>query len=162
MRSYVCLYDAEAAGQARAAGVGASLTLTMGGKTDELHGQPIQLEVRVRTCHDGPFVDREVRHGGRTHYDMGPTAVVETETGLTISLTSRRFPPGSLGLLTSCGIDPREFQVIVAKGVQAPRAAYEPVCSALIRVNTPGATAADMRKFDYHHRRKPLYPLEEI
>ena len=79
MRSYVCLYDAEAAGQARAAGVGASLTLTMGGKTDELHGQPIQLEVRVRTCHDGPFVDREVRHGGRTHYDMGPTAVVETD-----------------------------------------------------------------------------------
>ena len=162
VRSYVCLYDAEAAGQARAAGVGASLTLTMGGKTDELHGQPIQLEARVRTCHDGPFVDPEVRHGGRTHYDMGPTAVVETETGLTISLTSRRFAPVSLGLLTSCGIDPREFQVIVAKGVHSPVAAYEPVCSALIRVNTPGATAADMRMFDYHHRRKPLYPLEEI
>ncbi len=93
---------------------------------------------------------------------MGPTAVVETETGLTISLTSRRFAPVSLGLLTSCGIDPREFQVIVAKGVHSPVAAYEPVCSALIRVNTPGATAADMRMFDYHHRRKPLYPLEEI
>ena len=103
VRSYVCLYDAEAAGQARAAGVGASLTLIVGGKTDELHGQPIQLEARVRTCHDGPFVDPEVRHGGQTRYDMGPTAVVETETGLTISLTSRRFPPASLGLLTSCG-----------------------------------------------------------
>ena len=93
---------------------------------------------------------------------MGPTALVTTETGLTISLTSLRIVPVSLGVVTSICLQPSDFQILVAKGVHAPVAAYEPVCSELIRVNTTGATAADMRTFEYRHRRKPMYPFEEI
>ena len=93
---------------------------------------------------------------------MGPTAIVETDTGITISLTSQRAVPVSLGLMTSCDLDPADFQVVVAKGVHAPVAAYQPVCTALIRVDTPGATAADMRGFEYAFRREPMYPFEEI
>jgi microcystin degradation protein MlrC len=44
--------------------------------------------------------------------------------------------------------------------VIAPVAAYAPVSKHLIRVNTPGATCADMRQLNYHHRRKPMFPLE--
>ncbi len=36
------------------------------------------------------------------------------------------------------------------------------VCTKLIRVNTSGATAADMRTFDYTYRRRPMYPFEEL
>jgi len=136
--------------------------LQMGGKTDDLHGAPLKAGVRVRSLHEGTFRELEVRHGGRTEFDMGATAIVETDTGLTISLTSRRVVPVSLGLMTSCDLDPMAFQVIVAKGVHAPVAAYEPVCTALIRVDTPGATAADMRNFEYGFRRQPMYPFEEI
>jgi microcystin degradation protein MlrC len=63
--------------------------------------------------------------------------------------------------LLSCGIDPNQFQVIVAKGVNAPLAAYREVCPNFIRVNTPGSTSADMTTFDYLNRRRPLFPLEE-
>ena len=93
---------------------------------------------------------------------MGATAVVETDTGLTISLTSQRIVPVSLGVVTSIGLDPADFQILVAKGVHAPVAAFEPVCTKLIRVNTSGATAADMRTFDYTYRRRPMYPFEEL
>ncbi len=159
---FVCLYDREAQQQARAAGVGASLTLSMGGKTDARHGDPLITEVRVCSLHEGTFEESEVRHGGLTHFDMGPTTVVTTATGLTISLTSLRVVPVSLGVVTSTGLKPSDFQIIVAKGVHAPVAAYEPVCTKLIRVNTNGASAADMRTFDYQYRRQPMYPFEEI
>lgn len=160
--AFVCLYDREAQEQARAAGVGAKIELTMGGKTDDRHGAPLTAEVTVKRLHEGKFEESEIRHGGYTHFDMGPTTVVTTDSGLTISLTSRRVVPVSLGVVTSIGLDPADFQILVAKGVHAPVAAYAPVCTELIRVNTGGATAADMRTFEYKHRRKPMYPFEKI
>jgi len=116
----------------------------------------------VRSLHDGQFEESEIRHGGYTHFDMGPTAIVDTDSGLTISLTTLRTVPVSLGIVTSVGLNPADYQILVAKGVHAPVAAYREICSTLIRVNTAGATAADMRTFDYEHRRRPMYPFEEI
>jgi microcystin degradation protein MlrC len=103
-----------------------------------------------------------VRHGGFTFFDMGPTAVVETDTGLTALLTTNRTYPSSLKQLTACGVDPLAFHVLVAKGVHAPVGAYGPISTRLIRVNTPGFTAADLRGFTYRHRRRPLFPFEEL
>ena len=161
-RGFVCLYDRESVSKAAEAGVGSRVTLRMGGKTDEMHGPPLEAPVTVRGVYSGRFRESEIRHGGRTAFDMGQTAVVDTDTGLTISLTSRRVVPVSLGVMTSCDLRPEAFDVIVAKGVHSPVAAYAPVCTRLIRVDTPGATAADMRKFEFRHRRRPLYPFEEI
>ena len=93
---------------------------------------------------------------------MGPCAVVETDRRLSILLTSRRTPPFSLGQLTSCGLDPTKYRIIVAKGVHAPVAAYRSICKSFIRVNTPGVTTADMSALPYRHRRRPLFPLEPI
>lgn len=160
--AFVCLYDADAQKQAREAGVGNRVHLRMGGKTDEMHGPPLETEVVVCSLHDGNFQEKEVRHGGRTSFRMGDTAVVKTDTGLTISLTSRRVVPFSLGMMTSCDLDPAEYQILVAKGVHAPVAAFAPVSKALIRVDTPGSTTADMRNFEYQFRRKPMFPFEEI
>ncbi len=161
--SFACLYDPEAAQAAIAAGPGMHLPeLAMGGKTDDLHGEPLVANVTVISVHDGDFTEAEVRHGGKTEFHMGPTAVVQTDFGLTIMLNSHRTPPFSLGQLTSCNIHPGDYQILVAKGVQAPLAAYRPVCPNLIRVNTPGVTSADMEQFDYQYRRKPLFPFEPI
>lgn len=161
--SFACLYDPEAAQQAIEAGPGATLTgLAMGGKTDDQHGAPLVADVKVISTHDGHFTESEVRHGGKTEFQMGPTAVVQTDFGLAIMLNSHRTPPFSLGQLTSCGIEPADYQILVAKGVQAPLAAYRPVCPNLIRVNTPGVTSADMGQFQYQYRRRPLFPFEAI
>jgi microcystin degradation protein MlrC len=64
--------------------------------------------------------------------------------------------------LLSCGIEPTQYQVLVAKGVNAPIAAYQPVCRHILRVNTPGVTTADMTQLPFHHRRRPMFPFEEI
>ena len=156
----VCLFDPDSVKHAMTAGVGASLELAIGGKTDNRHGPPLLGRVTVDGLFDGKFEEPEVRHGGIHRYDQGPTAVVKTVHGLTLVLTSRRTPPFSLRQLTAFGIDPQRFHVLVAKGVHAPVAAYAPVCKTMLRVNTPGLTSADLTQFDYRHRRQPLYPFE--
>jgi microcystin degradation protein MlrC len=99
-------------------------------------------------------------HGGGRFFDQGLTAVVETSQRHTLILTSLPMAPVSLEQVRSTGVKPERFQVVVAKGVVAPRGAYEPIAARILLVNTPGATAADPTLFAYHRRRRPLYPLE--
>jgi microcystin degradation protein MlrC len=161
-RSLVAIYDPQSVNQAVAAGVGATLTFEIGGKTDQRHGQPVVAAARVVSLHDGKFRESEPRHGGQTQFDMGTSAVLELDAGPTVLVTSRRMAPFSLNQIISCGLDPGAFQVIVAKGVHAPVAAYAPVCLTMIRVNTTGVTCADLGQLQYRNRRRPLFPFEDI
>jgi microcystin degradation protein MlrC len=159
--SFVCLFDPESVVQASAAGVGRRVSLWVGGKTDAQHGPPLQADFTVRGLYEGKFRESQPRHGGFTEFDQGPTAVVETDAGLTVMLTTRRMVPMSLRQLDSCGLQPANFRFLVAKGVHAPVAAYREVCNDFIRVDTPGVTRADMRQLTYHHRRRPMEPFEQ-
>ena len=160
-RSFICLYDPQSVQQAEEAGAGNRVPLRMGGKTDNLHGGPLERTVTVRGIYDGEYTEPKVRHGGRSWGTMGRTAVVETDNGLTVQLTSLRNAPFSIQHICCCDLDPASFDVLVAKGVIAPTPAFAEVCNTMIRVNTPGVTSADLTHFDYRHRRRPLYPLEQ-
>lgn len=155
------LYDPESVSACVAAGVRNAVRLSVGAKTDTMHGLPVILEGVVRTLADGRFVERERRHGGWGQNDQGLTAVVETANATTVVLTSRRMAPMSLQQLLSVGVTPQEKRAIVVKGVIAPRAAYEPVCPEILTVDTPGVTTGDSARFTYRNRRKQMYPLEE-
>jgi microcystin degradation protein MlrC len=158
--AFICLYDPQGVEQATAAGIGNSVLLKVGGKTDRLHGDPFEDHFTVLGLYDGRFQEPQPRHGGFTNCDQGATAVLESDSGLTVMLTSRRMPPFSLRQLTTFNVNPTSFHVLVAKGVHAPVAAYQPVCRHLIRVNTPGCTTADMTLLDFRNRRRPMYPFE--
>lgn len=160
-RSFVCLYDPQTVATVEQLGAGATTTLMMGGKTDALHGPPLTATCTILSLHDGIFTEAQPRHGGLMQYDMGCTAVVRTSGGVTIMLTTRRTMPWSLQQFTHCGLKPADFHILVAKGVNAPLAAYREVCRSIIRVDTPGVTSADMRRLPYQKRRRPLFPLEE-
>ncbi len=162
LRSFVWLLDPGSAETARKAKVGQRLRLRMGGKSPVSPAPPFEADVTLISLHDGAFRETEVRHGGRAFFDMGPTALVRTDRGLTLMLSSRRCEPYSLQQLLSCGVNPEDFDVIVIKGVHAPLGGYGAVCPSFIRVNTPGVTTADMGALAYRLRRKPLFPFEEV
>ncbi len=159
-KAFVCLYDPESVREATKTGIGNKAKFSLGGKTDDQHGQPLRGEFRVCSFHDGQFEEPEVRHGGFHQFDQGATAIVESDHGLTVMLTSKRMVPFSLWQLRSCGLNPADFQVLVAKGVNAPVAAYQEICRYFLRVNTPGSTCADMTHLNFTRRRRPLFPFE--
>jgi microcystin degradation protein MlrC len=159
-RALVVLTDAESVALAEAAGEWGTCQFTLGGKADRQSGQPLVCEATVQGLFDGQFEEPHPRHGGIRSYNQGPTALLRTDSGLTILVNSRRTPPFSLRQLTSCGIDPADYLLIVAKGVHAPVAAYREACKHFIRVNTPGCTTADLSQLVFQHRRRPMFPFE--
>jgi len=161
VRSYLqSLYDPEAVAACRSAGVGGRVSLRAGGKTNEMHGEPVAIQGVVRTLHDGKFEDPRPTHGGQRFFDQGATAVVDTADEQTLVLNSRRIGNTSIEQMYSVGVRPESYKVVVAKGVVSPRPAYEPIAAEIILVNTPGVTTADLSFFDYRHRRRPLFPFE--
>lgn len=156
----VCLNDPQAVEAAEKIGTGGSYEGEVGGKSCHYSGAPMCGRFHIRRVVSGQFSESLPRHGGFVSFDQGRTAVLESSNGLTVITTSKRTPPFSLAQITSCGVDPRRFHVIVAKGVHAPLAAYREVCSHFIRVDTPGTTTANFTQLSFQHRRKPLYPFE--
>jgi microcystin degradation protein MlrC len=120
---------------------------------------------RVKALTDGKYVETEVRHGGGRYNDMGLTAVIEA-AGSTpdlpniLVLTGRPTSPNSIHQLVSNGVYPARQRILVAKGVTAPRAAYEPIAAQIIEVNTPGATDINPAHFTYKNIRPGLWGVK--
>jgi microcystin degradation protein MlrC len=157
--SVVCLYAPDEVRACAAAGVGAEVTLKVGGKVDRLHGEPVTVTGRVRVLHDGTYVEPQVRHGGKRLNHMGLTALLELPGRNQLVLNTLRHPPFSLGQLTCLGIQPQLARILVAKAAIAYKAAYKPIAGTIIAVDTPGLTAVNPERFTWQHIRRPLYPL---
>lgn len=160
VRYFVSIYDPNAVLEAEKQKAGESFTLSILGTEGEQE-KKIELNVELKRMCDGNFKEVSPRHGGQVNYKMGKTAIVSTKNGSVVMITSLRIPPFSLQQLLAFDVIPEHFDAIVAKGVNAPIAAYAPVCPTIIQVNTPGVTQADMTKFTFHNRRKPLFPFEQ-
>ena len=154
------LCDPEAVRACIEAGVGSQVTIAVGAKTDDRHGQPVEVSGWVRTISDGRFEDPRPTHGGFRFFDGGPTVRLDTLDSHTLVLTTKRVGNTSIQQMYALGIRPEDYRVVVAKGVISPRPAYAPIASEIILVETPGVTAADLATFEYRRRRRPLYPFE--
>ena len=155
------LYDPEAVEALVAAGVGAEISLEVGGKTDDMHGEPVLITGTVIVIDEGPYEETRPTHGGGRFYDDGLRVRFNTVNDMTILLTSRRSGNTAREQMYSMGIRPEDYRIVVAKGVSSPRPAYQPVAAEIIIVNSPGVTSADLDTFTFNRRRVPLYPFEE-
>jgi microcystin degradation protein MlrC len=154
----IVIADAEAAAAAHAAGVGATVRLKVGGKTDRLHGEPVTVEGRVRLLSDGRWVHEGPENAG-VPADMGPTAVVRCG-GVDLVLTLRKSMPGDQQQLRSVGIDPTKQQIIVVKAAVRWRGGFGPIARHAVYADTPGLGSVDLRRFDYRNIRRPIFPLD--
>ena len=152
------LYDPESVQQCINAGVGATVDLAVGGKTDQLHGEPVQVTATVKAVSDGLYEELGASHGGFRYYSAGKSARIDTTGGQTILLTSERAGNTTRAQMYHIGIFPERYRIVVAKGVVSPRPAYQPIAGKVIIVNTPGVTTADLSTFNYKNIRNPIYP----
>lgn len=155
------LCDPDAVRACTTAGTGATVRIAVGAKHAHSPGRPVDIEGTVRLISDGHFEEPTVTHGGFRYFDMGPTAVLDTTDGHTLVLTSKQAPSSSLQQHRCLGIEPTDYHIVVAKGVNSPRAAYGPIAKRMLVVDTDGVTAMGIERFRYRNRRTPLYPFED-
>ena len=140
------------------AGPGATVHLRLGGKTDSLHGEPIDVDAHVRLLSDGHYVNDGPMMAG-VQVDLGPSAVVLID-GIEVLVTSRAETPIDLNVFRAFGIDPTQRDVIALKGKGHFRAAFEPIASRVILVEGPGITGADLSRLPFQHLQRPIWPLD--
>ncbi|MPY82999.1 MAG: hypothetical protein GEV00_06670 [Actinophytocola sp.] len=155
------LWDPDTVRHCVTAGTGATVRTTVGARHAHSPGHPVQVTGTVRLIADGRFEDTTPTHCGFRFFDMGRTAVLDTTDRHTLVLTSKQVLNSSLQQHRCLGIEPADYHVVVAKGVNSPRAAYGRIATRMLVVDTDGITAMGIDRFHYHHRRKPLYPFEQ-
>jgi microcystin degradation protein MlrC len=158
------VWDPGAVEQMAKAGVGASITLKLGGRTDmpsvKLKGAPLSITGRVRALTDGEWIVRGPMYTGVT-VRMGPTAVLDTGT-MQIVVVSRHHEPWDLGVFTSVGIDPRAKRYLLLKSRIHYRAGFAPLGRATITLDGEGVTTSDNSRLDYARVRRPIFPIDRL
>jgi len=154
--------DPAAVARILAAGTAASVTLSLGGRTDMpqigLLAKPLTVTGKVARITDGEFVVTGPMATG-TRVRMGKTAVLDTGA-MQIVVSEGRSEPFDTGVFTHCGIDPRRKRYVLIKSRQHFRAGFEPIARHIVLCDGDGVTSSDLRLFTYKNRRRPLYPFE--
>ncbi len=144
--------DAESVEHCRKAGLGAAVTLSIGGKTDEHHGKPIAFSGEVINLTDGSFeLELKTSHLASmvgTHAEMGPCAVIRNDQA-TILLSSRKMPPMDLGQMHSQGVRPEDASYVVVKAAVSHRDAYGPIARASFNVDSAGLCTSNLARLPY-------------
>ena len=155
-----CLWDPPAARACAEAGVGATVSLAVGGRIDPRHGAPLAVTGRVRTLSDGRFVHRGPMCRG-LEGRLGTTAVLDVND-VKIILISHRWQTLDPEMIRFVGIDPTAEKVLVVKSSVHYRAAFEPLAHAVIEVDAPGLSMSNLGRFTFKNLRRPIFPLDEF
>lgn len=135
------IYDPESAKAAHAAGVGATVTLALGGKSGISGDAPYQESFVVEKLSDGQFVAPGPYYGGRD-MDMGPSACLRIGD-VRVVVSSHKAQLADQSMYRYVGIEPTQQSILVNKSSVHFRADFEPIAEKLLICAAPGAMPAD-------------------
>jgi microcystin degradation protein MlrC len=156
------IFDPEAVQQAIAAGIGAKVTLSVGGKLamPQVPGDspPLTLSGTVKTISNGRFRNKGPMGRG-VLTDMGPSVVIDTGK-VEVALISRHVEPSDLNCFLSLGIDPLQKRYVMLKSRVHWRAGLGPMAKAVVDCAGIGVCTSDYSSLTFKNVRRPIYPLD--
>jgi microcystin degradation protein MlrC len=135
------IYDPASAKAAHAAGIGATVTLSLGGKSGIPGDAPYSESFIVEHLSDGKFVAPGPYFGGRD-MDMGPSAALRIGD-VRVVVSSHKAQLADQSMYRYVGIEPTEQSILVNKSSVHFRADFEPIAEKLLICAAPGAMPAD-------------------
>ena len=158
------IFDPAAVQQMIAAGVGSTITLSLGGKLDMpsigLKGSPRTVTGRVRLVCDGRYRNRGPMGRGELN-DMGPTAVLQV-AGIDVVVISNHVEPNDMAALTAVGIAPDRLKYLMLKSRIHWRAGLRPMSHATVECAGTGVCSSDYALLGLHKVRRPIYPIDAM
>lgn len=152
------IYDPDVAAAAHAAGVGATIDVRLGGKHDDVHGEPLALTVYVKALTDGRFTYTTPMFEG-VRADYGPMARLRVD-GIDILVGSARSQTFDDQVFLLHGIDVSRYKLVVLKSSVHFRAGFESIAADIVTADAPGLTTRRVEVFDHHRAPGPLWPKD--
>ena len=154
--------DPQAVAEMIKAGVGAKVTVKVGGKMDmpaiHVKGEPLELSGVVRAITDGEYTISGPQFQGMRCY-MGRTAVLDTGVA-EIVVTEKNQEPWDRGVFTSVGIDPERKRYLLLKSRMYFRPVFLPIAKGMVFCDSVGVGTSDWTQFEFKKLRRPIYPLD--
>jgi microcystin degradation protein MlrC len=154
----VCVRDPDAARQAIAAGVGATVSLEVGGKLDFVYNQPVALAGTVTFAGPASF-----RFGGEGYtgveMDMGDCAVIQAGL-VSVLILGNAVMTVDPALYRAVGLDPDHAGIVVVKSHIQFRAGYADVARAIILLDSPGMSSDHLESLPFQRIPRPMFPLD--
>jgi len=159
LRDACVLYivDPEAIALCHEAGLGATLTLDIGGKSSPLQGEPVRMTVEVMALSQGEFTYDGPMYEGLSS-TMGPSCHVRQD-GIHVIMVTKREQPFCTAFSRTLGLDPRTMRYVSVKSSAHFRAGFESWSGAIYVVTEPGLH--DARHVKFERLGRPLYPLDD-
>ena len=144
--------DAESAAAFHKAGVGATVKIALGGKSD---GAPLSVSAKVLKLTDGNFICTGPMAKGNPG-SHGPTALVEVAPGISVIVVTKKAQAYDQALFRHVGLEPSDCKIIVLKSSVHFRADFQPLAEKVIVGLSPGPVVADSSVFPFKHLRPGL------
>lgn len=159
-RVLLSVLDPDAAAAAHRAGVGATITTTLGSGPPGAYNQRVEVTARVERLYDGEVrYTLPVNKGYRAA--TGPAALLAIGP-MRVVVHTRRVNVVDPALYEALGADPRQFEVVQAKSHVSYRAGFAPITERSVVADTDGPTTANLHRLPYRRRPRPLFPFEDI
>jgi microcystin degradation protein MlrC len=156
------VFDPAAAQAMHAAGLGAELTLLLGGHLDMpaigLRGAPRVVTGRVSALSDGRYRNLGPMAAGEPNA-MGPSAVLDVG-GVRIAVISRHVEPHDLAAFHALGLQPDQARFVMLKSRVHWRAGLGPLAAHIVECNGAGVCTSDYAALPFEKLRRPMYPLD--
>ncbi len=151
------LYDPEAVKVCEEAGVGSQVRLAVGSSSSDRAGGPVNLVGTVEWVGEKQYIATGPMGRGRpvTH---GLTAIVQAG-GVWLQITSQRASLIDTDPIEQYGANVDDFRIIVTKSKTHFRAVYEEVGEAIIVVDAPEYSPADLGRQRYENVPPGVYPI---
>ena len=154
-RTLLPIVDEPAVKAAFAVGIGASITIPIGGTLDPARFTPLEITARVRLLSDGRF--RSESFG--EEWLAGPTAVLESEN-FTLVVSSHAVNLYDRSFFLAHGQDPRRFDAVVVKSPHCQPHMYADWCVRMINIDAPGSSSANLPYLGHTRCPRPIFPLD--
>ena len=154
--------DPQAVEQMKRAGIGARVTLSLGGKLDMpalgLKGKPRQVTGNVRRIVNGIYRNEGPMARGELA-DMGAAAVLDTGK-VEIAVISRHVEPHDIAAFRELGIQPEKKRYLMLKSRVHWRAGLGPLAKAVVECAGEGVCTSDYSQLQFRRVRRPVFPLD--
>jgi microcystin degradation protein MlrC len=158
------VFDPQAVRQMQAAGVGAEITLALGGKLDMpaigLAGQPRTVTGRVKLLADGLYRNRGPMGRGELN-SMGDCGVLRV-AGIDMVVISNHVEPHDLAAFTAVGIAPDRLDFLMLKSRVHWRAGLKSLAHAVVECAGTGVCTSDYDLLAFKRVRRPIYPVDAM
>lgn len=140
------------------AGVGATVTLMLGGDAATEFFTPLEVTGVVSTLGGGVI---RITDGHQNEVDLGQAVIFDVGP-ITLMITELRGLAGNLPqLYEAMGVNPRDYHMAVLKTASNFQY-FAPITSRVVRADTRGPGQSDVFTLPWKRIPRPMYPLEPV